>query len=299
MTSRRYGAPIPRTWGKWARSTRFRAGLLSASNMTFRSAAPAWKARVFYNTWSASHSPQGFNMEHSTPISLKSLYQAVRRRWRVFLTVTLVVCATGATGVLLLQKKYTATATILLAPGSDQLAAQSPNQGAAMTDPFFVHSETDVASDDSLSREVIQQFNLWTNADFLPLFDLRKTLGLPPKKNDTGLTDSEVLLDNVLKYYQNDLDVSNDGRSNTLTIAFTASDPRMAANIANAHAEAYLQEQSTRRQGLQKKSLEWLRNEVEARADAVREADAEVQKFQLKNGIVSANDTTIIEQRLG
>jgi polysaccharide biosynthesis transport protein len=238
-------------------------------------------------------------MEHSTPISLKSLYQAVRRRWRVFLTVTLVVFAAGTTGVLLLQKKYTSTATILLAPGSDQLAAQSPNQGAAMTDPFFVHSETDVASDDSLSREVIQQFKLWTNPDFLPLFDIRQILGLPPKKNDTGLTDSEVLLDNVLKYYQNDLDVSNDGRSNTLTIGFTASDPRMAANIANAHAEAYLQEQSTRRQGLQTKALEWLRKEVEARAEAVRDADAEVQRFQLKNGIVSANDTTIIEQRLG
>src|ERR1700743_2208619 len=96
--------------------------------MTFRSAAPTWKAPVFYNTWSASHSPQGFNMEHSTPLSLKSLQQAVRRRWRVFLTVCLVACAAGATGVLLLQKKYTATATILLAPGSDQLAAQSPNQ---------------------------------------------------------------------------------------------------------------------------------------------------------------------------
>ena len=62
-------------------------------------------------------------MEHATPLSLTSLYQAVRRCWRLFLTVTLVVCAVGTLGVLLLEKKYTATATILLAPGADQLAA--------------------------------------------------------------------------------------------------------------------------------------------------------------------------------
>jgi capsular exopolysaccharide synthesis family protein len=84
-----------------------------------------------------------------------------------------------------------------------------------------------------------------------------------------------------------------------MDIAFTASDPRVAAKIANAHAEAYLSEQATRGQALQHKAIEWLRHEVEVRAQQVQEADARVQQYQLKNGIVSTNDSTIVEQRLG
>ena len=237
-------------------------------------------------------------MDTVSPLSLQSILQAVRRRWRLAFAVTAIMFVAGTVTTLLLPKKYTSTAIVLIAPaGADMLGPQNAGQGPA-TDPFFVHSETDIASGDGVSREVIQQLKLWDKADFQPLFHLRQLLGLPPSKDDSGLTQQEITLDSVLKYYQNDLNVSNDGRSNTLEIDFAASDPRLAAQIANAHAEAYLQEQSTRHQALQRKALEWLRREVEARAQDVRDADALVQGYQLKNGIVSANDTTLVEQRL-
>lgn len=239
-------------------------------------------------------------MEYSSQLSLDSLYRAVRRRWRMALAVTLVLFTTGVGTVAMLDKKYTSTATVLLAPGADQLAGQSPTRGAtAMTDPFFVRSETDIAAGDGLSRAVIRQLRLWSTPDLLPRASVRQWLGLPPKRNDSGLSDREVLEDTVLSEYRERLSIANDGRSNTLAISFTATDPRMAANIANAHAEAYLREQSTRGLVLQQKAIEWLGHEVEARAEDVRRADAQVQQYQLKNGLVSANDSTIVEQRLG
>jgi succinoglycan biosynthesis transport protein ExoP len=238
-------------------------------------------------------------MDNTSRLSLNSLYIAVKRRWRVALSVTVLLFAAGGTCVLMLEKKYTATATVLLAPGADQLAGQPTTLAAPMTDPFFVRSETDIASGDALSRAVIQQLQLWTVADFLPRKSLRDWLGLPPKKNDSGLSEQEILVDNVLKVYADRLSVANDGRSNTLAISFTASNSRMAADIANAHAESYLREQSTRGLALQQKAIDWLRREVDARALDVRNADAQVQQYQLKNGIVSTNDSTVVEQRLG
>jgi len=240
-------------------------------------------------------------MEYASQLSLSSLYRAVTRRWRVALGVTVFLFAASATCVLMLQKKYTSTATVLLAPGADQLADRSPAQGGGppMTDPFFVRSETDIAAGNGLSRTVIRQLKLWAVPDLLPRPGIRQWLGLPPQKNASGLSDQEVLEDTVLKEYGQRLAVANDGRSNTLAISFTAADPRMAASIANAHAEAYLREQSTRGLVLQSKAIEWLQHEVEARAEDVRKADAQVQQYQLKNGLVSANDATIVEQRLG
>ncbi len=162
-----------------------------------------------------------------------------------------------------------------------------------------MHSETDIASGDAISRSVIQQLALWKFPEFLPHFSIRKLLRLPPAKNTTGMSDREILVDEVLRHYRKELSVTNDGRSNTLDIAFSASTPTMAADIANAHAEAYLLEQSTRGSALRTRAIDWLRREVEAQAQELRAADAEVQRYQLKHNIVSANDSTIVEQRLG
>src|ERR1700734_2048332 len=127
-------------------------------------------------------------MDTVSPLSLKSILQAVRHRWRLALTITLAMFVAGTVGTLLLKKKYTSTAIVLIAPaGADMLGPQNASQGAA-TDPFFVHSETDIASGDGVSRGVIQQLELWTNPDFQPFFHFREWLGLPPAKDDSGLS---------------------------------------------------------------------------------------------------------------
>jgi succinoglycan biosynthesis transport protein ExoP len=82
-------------------------------------------------------------------------------------------------------------------------------------------------------------------------------------------------------------------------IGFTASDPNLAARIANAHAAAYMQHQASRRTASQEEAAHWLKNEVDARAKEVRDAEELVQRYQLKNGIVGTRDATVIEQRLG
>ena len=106
------------------------------------------------------------------------------------------------------------------------------------------------------------------------------------------------MFDDVLRAYEKRLGVFNDGRSKTVEISFTAGNPRLAAAVANAHAEAYLEEQAARRRGGDQKSLAWLKQEVDARAKEARDADALVQQYQLKNGIVTTREVTMVEQRL-
>jgi capsular exopolysaccharide synthesis family protein len=112
------------------------------------------------------------------------------------------------------------------------------------------------------------------------------------------LSAEELTLDQAVHGYQDRLSVFNDGRSKTVEVSFTASNPRLAASVANAHAEAYLHEQANRRGGSQQKSLDWLKQEVDTRAREARDADARVQQYQLANGIVTSQDSTMVEQRL-
>ena len=195
---------------------------------------------------------------------------------------------------------------MLLSPASEELAEQVKN-GGGMTDPFFIRSETAIIQGDGLSRAVIERLKLWQYPEFLPSHGLKEKIKgyvkslvrpNPSGVSSTELSTEEILLDQVLRNYREQLSVFNDGRSKTVEIEFSASNPRLAAAIANEHAEAYLHQQSSRRLDAQKKTIEWLAHEVDQRAREVRDAETEVQQYQLQHGIVNTKDATIIDQRL-
>ena len=239
-------------------------------------------------------------MDDLSHISLKHLWQVIRLRWRLVSVVTTLLFLGITVYVLSLRPMYTADAVVLLAPITEALSEdQTGERLTPMTDPFFIRSETAILNSDELCRQVIAQLNLATSPEFAPRSGWRQLLGLPASSaKHPFLSVGEVNLDRVLRLYHEKLSVFNDGRSKTVTVAFTAFDPRLAAKIADAHAQAYLHEQSARLSGTHQKAIEWLRHEVDARAKDVRDADIIVQRYRLENGIVSAHDGTIVEQRL-
>jgi polysaccharide biosynthesis transport protein len=241
-------------------------------------------------------------MDDTSSLSLQYLWRAVRQRWLTMIIVALLLFAGIAAYVFALRPAYTAQAVVLLAPVTEELAdAPTTARVLATTDPFFIRSETSIIASDELSREVIEDLKLAQMPEFQPPAGLLESLGLrssAPASAHPYLSREELTLDQVLRGYREHLSVFNDGRSKTVQIEFTASDPRLAATIANTHAEAYLHEQANRRGDSRQKSLDWLKHEVDLRAKEAREADARVQEFQLKNGIVTSQDSTMVEQRL-
>jgi len=240
-------------------------------------------------------------MDDTSPLSLQTLWRALRQRWLTMLFTAALLFAGIAAYVFSLQPAYTAEAVVLLAPVTEELG-DAPTQARmlATTDPFFIRSETAIIGSDELSRTVIKGLQLDQKPEFLPAPGLLELLGIrgPAESAHPFLTAEELTLDQVVNSYQERLNVFNDGRSKTVAIDFTAGDPRLAATIANAHADAYLREQAGRRGSSDQKSLEWLKQEVDARAKEARDADARVQQYQLQHGIVTSQDSTMVEQRL-
>jgi len=226
-------------------------------------------------------------MQDISPLSLQNLAHVMRtHRWLV-LGVAVTLFASCAAYVFSLKPAYTAHGVVLLAPMTEEFDTNPAGRAATMTDPFFIRSEAAIVSSDDLARTVIHDLNLAQVAEFAP------TAGPHP-----FLTDQEAALDSVLRAYRERLSVFNDGRSKTVEITFEAGDPRLAAQIVNAHAETYLRQQAARRSTVQKKSLQSLRQEVDARARETRDADALVREYEVQNGIVGTRDTTMVEQRL-
>jgi polysaccharide biosynthesis transport protein len=228
-------------------------------------------------------------MEPSSTLSLQNLWGVLRRHWLVLALSSAALFCAGAMYVFSLQPAYTADTVVLLAPDTEELSDAAASQRPSITDPFFIRSEANIIASEQLAREVIAKLSLENEPEF----------DLPPGAREGPLDDAELRRDAALRAYSDRLQVFNDGRSKTVSIEFTARTPRLAAAVANAHAEAYLQEQAGRLSQGRGKALEWLKREVDERAREVRDADALLQRYQLQNGIVSTHDATLVEQRLG
>ena len=238
-------------------------------------------------------------MEQTSAISLKNVWQAMRHHWGILLCVSALLFGGIGAFVLSLNPAYTADTMLLLSPMADELGSDNTDRNFAMTDPMFVRSETNIVQSDEICRDVIEQLHLETLPEFQPKPGIRDMLGLGAASGKNPfLSRHEVLVDGVLRLYQKRLTVFNDGRNKTVEIGFTAADPRLAARIANVHAETYMRHQGARRTGSQEQAIAWLKGEVDSRAKEVRDADTLVQQYQLKNGIVGTREATVIEQRL-
>lgn len=243
-------------------------------------------------------------MNVQSPLSLARLAQLVRLRWRTAAAVAAVAFAASAAYVLSLKPEYTSTAVVLLAPMGEELG-YSRERAAAMTDPFFVRSETAILTSEHLAREVVARLGLADKPEFQAQPGLRARWSGRSRSADaqsaTGagaLTPGEIREEIAVRRYRERLAVFNDGRSSTVEVSFSSVDPRLAADVANLHAQVYIEQQAARKRRAQREAIGWLAGQVEARAVELREAETRAREYQLGNGLVSAQSGTITEQRL-
>src|SRR5208282_893654 len=95
------------------------------------------------------------------------------------------------------------------------------------------------------------------------------------------------------------LNVSNDGRSLTIIVSFTSESPERAAQIANAIAQTYLDDQVLAKNRATMKASTWLGEEVTKIRQQLEISEAAVDDFRRKSGLLPVRGGTIPGERLG
>jgi len=104
----------------------------------------------------------------------------------------------------------------------------------------------------------------------------------------------------VLESYYDRLNVYAIEKSRVMVIDFLSENPELAANVANAIAEAYLARQRVAKQDQASTAVQWLSGEIESMRKKVTEAEAKVEAFRANsNLLVGPNNTTLSAQQLG
>src|SRR5262249_3511930 len=103
-----------------------------------------------------------------------------------------------------------------------------------------------------------------------------------------SLSPEQQRMARAIEDYDRRLRIFNDSRSNVIYLSFTAADPALAARIANAHVQLYIDDQNT----AVGTTLSQMNTSIGARLAQVRErltaSERALQEFRQQNGLMSA-----------
>ena len=241
-------------------------------------------------------------MSTQSEASIGDLFRAMRRRWRFIAAITLLAFLGAASFVTVVSPRYTGEAKLLLQtsesyytrPGQDR-ADQAP-----LIDEQAVASQVQVVLSRDIAREAVRRLKLVGNPEFDPgasgpslVQQMTAMVGLG-KPAATRPPEERVLE----KYYDN-LVVYPVGKSRIVSIEFRSKDPDLAAAAANTVAELYLSQQEDAKKGLARSASTWLGSAIDGLRARVAEAEAKVETFRAKTGLLTGSGTnTLSAQQL-
>jgi succinoglycan biosynthesis transport protein ExoP len=194
-----------------------------------------------------------------------------------------------ATTVMAIDPRKSATAT----PGSSSQTQDIP------VDNLTVESQTEMLQSENISLKVIKDLKLLDDPEFNEPSMIGSAVGwlmswfrdVPPP------TDSERERA-IVEQFSKRLSVKRVGVTFMFEIGFTLPDKVMAAQIANAVANAYVEDQLQAKYEVAARAGTWLQDRLKELSKETSEAERAVVDFRIKNNIVDTGGRLMSEQQL-
>jgi len=258
-------------------------------------------------TWSTDPVPAIGNLQRADApdgLAVSQMFGVLRRSWAWVLVPTLAAGVAAGVFVQVATPRYTGEAKLILEsrdPSFARTAAERAEQ-AQPIDEQAVASQVQVVMSRDLAREAIRRLKLVGNPEFDP-----SAVGAGPVQRTLmllGLAKAPfetVPEDRVLDAYLERLLVFPVGKSRILQVEFRSRDPQLAAAGANTVADLYIASLGAASVDTARYASSWLGTNIGALRKRVAEADAEVEAYRARHGLLGsgAANTPLSSQQLG
>lgn len=212
-------------------------------------------------------------------MSFQQFLLILRARWKVMFAVFASVVAVAVVLSLVLPKKYLATAAVVLDAKPDPiLGAVLPGQLA----PGYMATQVDIVTSDRVAQRVVKMLKL----DLVPEFREQWL------KDAQGRGVFEAWLADLLS---RGLDVKPSRESNVISINFKWADPKGAAALANAFAQAYIDTSLEIKVEPAKQYAIWFEARTKSLREELDKAQRRLSDYQREHGIVASDERLDVE----
>ena len=237
--------------------------------------------------------------------SLADTFQALtglfRRRYPIFIVVTLMTLGIGILYVATTPSIYTANALMVIDTRKLQAYQPASAGGELGMDAETVQTQVDLLQSANVVQSVVRDLHLTDDPEFTEGRQgfSKKVFGLLSRYNGPPPEPSEAQVQRqAVASFQRYLNVARDGQTYVMQVSFQSTDPIKAARIANAVVEAYITDQLEAKFQSTKRASLWMQDRIGELRSQATTADRAVVTFKTTNNIVDADGQQMNEQQL-
>ena len=232
-----------------------------------------------------------------TSAELSEFIQGIlRQQFLIVLLIATLVMAMGALYVFITPPTYTASTTMIIDKGKVQVQL-----GGILNEvPVEIESQIQLIKSETVALAVARKLNLADDPEFSGpptglhgwVHKLRSAI-LGPSAPSTFEPDAARL---ALPQTLERLKVTRTGY--VVEIEYSSLKPERAAEIANAFADCYIEDQLKSKQQAAREAGTWLKDQIQELRDQSLRADEAAVQFKAKNRIVAADGRLINDQEI-
>ncbi|MBL8315074.1 MAG: chain length determinant protein EpsF [Rubrivivax sp.] len=203
----------------------------------------------------------------------------LRARLWVALAVLALVVATTVTVSLLLPKQYKGEASVLVDFKPDPVSALA---FGGLASPAYMATQVDIIRSDRVALRVVRNLKLADN----------------PQVRQQWLDEAQgqgSIESWLTAQFQAQMDVLPSRESSVITISYKAADPRFAAGLANAFAQAYIDTSLELRTDPARLYSTFFETRAKEARETLEKAQSKVSAFQKENGIIATDERLDVE----
>lgn len=234
-------------------------------------------------------------------VDLSALFSSLARNWLRIILVALVVAVVAFVLASLATPKYRAETRILIETRESVFTRPDGDRNGdrPILDEEGVTSQVEVIGSADLLKQVALKLNLADREEFdsaARMSMLGNALVILGLKADPIEIPPE---ERVLEAFREKLNVYRVKNSRVIVVEFSSEDPKLAARVSDAVAEAYIAVQRDAKLQSDTDATAWLEPEIVGLREKVKEAEGRVAAFRSQSGLlIGQNNSVLATQQL-
>lgn len=229
-------------------------------------------------------------------VDLRQLFASLARNWLRILVVALVVTGLAFALTWLATPHYRAETRLLIETRESVYTRPdgTNDNDKPILDEEGVTSQVEVVSSTDILKQVAQKLNLSRLPEFDETADmpmLSRLLVIAGLKSDPNEIPPE---ERVLTKMREKLNVYRVEKSRVIVIEFSSENPRLAAEIPNAIADAYISVQGNANIESNSAATDWLAPEIADLSKRVKDAEAKVASYRAQSDLLMGGNNSVL-----
>ena len=224
-------------------------------------------------------------------LSMLQVRDFLGREWRLIALVTGLSIVVGAAYVALSPARYTAQADMIIDTKRVTWTQSEMASENRTVEDAAVESEIETTKSEKVANVVISRLHLTEDPEFVGAGQgLRRRIFSLFRLTSAAQPSNDDVMRGVLATLKDNLNVVRLGRSYIEQISYTSLDRDKAARIANAFADAYIEDQLQAKFEATRRASAWLEQRIGELRQQASDAYKAVQDFKSENSIIIGVD---------